>query len=162
MVMNREQKQEKIDFMKARFEESELVILYHNKGLTVKQDMELRSALRAEGGNAKVTKNTLARIAAKGTKYEHLADLLKGPTGIATSKDPISAARIVHNFAKTNPKLEIVGGADLEGPLPLDKIHFLATLPSLDQLRGKLVGILQAPGAQIARVVNAYATKDAE
>lgn len=156
----REAKQEKIDTMKARFEQSELVILYHNKGMTVKQDSALRAKLREAGATTKVTKNTLARLAIAGTKFEGLADKMKGPTGIATSADPIAAARIVYDFAKTTDKLQIIGGASATEMLDLGKIQFLATLPSMDQLRGKLVGLLQAPGAQLARLANAYATKD--
>lgn len=159
--MDRAQKAKEIQDLNARLKDSELVILVHNKGITHAQDMELRSKLRAEGGSYKVAKNTLTKLALKGTKYEGLADALTGPVGIATSKDPILAARVTYEFAKgSNDKMEIIGGANDTGVLPLEKIKFLATLPSMDGLRGKIIGILQAPGAQLARLANAYATKD--
>lgn len=153
-------KKQLIDETKARLQAAELVILTHNKGVTAEQDRTFRKTLRDEGGSYKIVKNTLAKRALEGTKYEGLADLLKGPVGIATSEDPIVAARVAYNFAKTNDKLVIIGGASSTEIMDVDKIKFLATLPSLDQLRGKLVGLLQAPGAQLARLANAYATKD--
>ncbi len=158
--MNRAEKEQEILDLRKRFEASDLVILTQNKGLTDKQSKELRSSLRAEGGSYKVAKNTLAKLALKGTKFEGLADKFTGPTGIATSKDPMVAARVTYNFAKANDKLVIVGGASDTALLDTAKINYLATLPSMDQLRGKLVGLLQAPGAQLARLANAYATKD--
>jgi large subunit ribosomal protein L10 len=159
--MNRTEKAQEIEAIKARLADSSLVVLTHNKGITAQQSNALRRALGAEGATYKVAKNTLMKLAIKGTKYEGLADKLTGPVGIATSKDPVAAARIVHGFAKeTNDKLVIIGGANDTEILSLDKVKFLATLPSLDGLRGKLVGLLQAPGAQLARLANAYATKD--
>jgi large subunit ribosomal protein L10 len=160
MLVNRAEKEQEILDLRKRFEASELVILTQNKGLTDKQSKELRSSLRAEGGSYKIAKNTLAKLALKGTKFEGLADKFTGPTGIATSKDPMVAARVTYNFAKANDKLVIVGGASDTALLDTAKINYLATLPSMDQLRGKLVGLLQAPGAQLARLANAYATKD--
>lgn len=157
--MNRAEKEQEILDLRKRFEASELVIITQNLGLTDKQSKELRSSLRAEGGSYKIAKNTLAKLALKGTKFEGLADKFTGPTGIATSKDPMVAARVTYNFAKTNEKLVIVGGASDNALLDKAKINYLATLPSMDQLRGKLVGLLQAPGAQLARLANAYATK---
>ena len=159
--MNRAQKAQAIEDLKARIEASELIILTENKGLTDEQSKVLRSALRAEDASFKVAKNTLTKLALKGTQFEGLSDMLKGPIGIATSKDPMVAARVTYNFAKTsNDKLIIVGGATRAEVLDANKIKYLATLPSLDALRGKLIGILQAPGAQLARLANAYATKD--
>jgi large subunit ribosomal protein L10 len=159
--MDRAQKAKEIQDMNARLKDSELVILVHNKGITHAQDMELRNALRKEGASYKVAKNTLTKLALKGTKFEGLSDKLIGPVGIATSKDPIAAARITYGFVKgSNEKMEIIGGANDTEILSLDKIKFLATLPSMDGLRGKIVGLLQAPGAQLARLANAYATKD--
>lgn len=153
-------KAELIADTKKRFEAAELVILTHNKGVTAEQDRMFRKTLREEGGNFKIVKNTLAKRALEGGKFAGLADKLEGPVGIVTSADPIVAARVAYNFSKTNEKLVIIGGANSGGVMDLDKIKFLATLPSLDALRGKLVGILQAPGAQLARLANAYATKE--
>jgi len=160
MPMNRTEKAEEVAGLKASLESQEMVVVTHYTGLTVKQLTELRLALRAEGASFKVAKNTLARRAVQGTKFEGITPLLKGPTGIAYSKDPMAAARIVHNFAKTNDKLVMLGGANSQEVLDLTTLKFLATLPSLDALRGKLIGILQAPGAQLARLANAYATKE--
>lgn len=160
-TVNRAEKTQAIADLKQRFEAAELVIVTQNKGLTDKQSKELRSGLRAEGGSYKVAKNTLVKLALQGTKFEGLADSFSGPTGIATSADPMVAARVTYNFAKANDKLVIIGGATEKEILDVAKINYLATLPSMDQLRGKLVGLLQAPGAQLARLANAYATKDA-
>ena len=160
MPMTRADKAQEVDGLKASLEDKEMVVVTHYTGLTVKQLTELRLALRAEGASFKVAKNTLARRAVQGTKFEGITPLLKGQTGIASSKDPMAAARIVHNFAKTNDKLVMLGGANSTEVLDLNTLKFLATLPSLDALRGKLIGILQAPGAQLARLANAYATKE--
>jgi large subunit ribosomal protein L10 len=160
MPMTRADKTKEVEGLKASLEGQEMVVVTHYTGLTVKQLTELRTALRKEGASFKVAKNTLARRAVQGTKFEGITPFLKGQTGIASSKDPMAAARIVHNFAKTNDKLVMLGGANSQEVLDLDTLKFLATLPSLDALRGKLIGILQAPGAQLARLANAYATKD--
>lgn len=160
MPMNRADKAKEVEGLKASLEAQEMVVVTHYTGLTVKQLTELRLALRAEGATFKVAKNTLARRAVQGTKFEGITPLLKGQTGLASSKDPMAAARVVHNFAKTNDKLVMLGGANSNEVLDLNTLKFLATLPSLDALRGKLIGILQAPGAQLARLANAYATKE--
>lgn len=160
MALNRAQKEQEVETLRQRLNEDELVIVAHNTGLTVKQVTDLRKKMRDEGASYRVFKNTLARRALEGTKFAGLADLFTGPTAVASSKDPIAAARVAYSFAKDNDKLVILGGANKDEVMSLDKIKFLATLPSLDGLRGKLVGLLQAPGAQIARVVNAYATKE--
>ncbi len=153
-------KAEKVSAVADRLAKAELVILTRNKGLTHVMDRELRNNLRKEGATFGVEKNTLVARALKGTKFEHLSDKLTGPIGIAISEDPMAAARVVYDFAKKNDKLEIVGGASGADALDLEKIKFLALLPTKDQLRGKIIGILQAPGAQLARLANAYATKD--
>ncbi len=160
MGMTRTAKEQEVAALAERFDTG-LMVITHNKGLTMKEVTAFRNTARKEGASAKVTKNTLARRALQGTKFEGLGDLLKGPTMIVTSDDPMTAARVAYNFGKTNDKLVIIGGASTDGVMDVEKIKYLATLPSLDALRGKLIGILQAPGAQIARVVNAYATKDA-
>jgi large subunit ribosomal protein L10 len=159
MSVTRAQKEEEINELRKGFEENGMVIMAHYAGLTVKQLTDLRRALYKEGGSFKIAKNTLVKIAIKGTKFEGLADKFAGPTGIAFSKDEMAAARVTHKFAKDNEKLVVLGGANSNEVLSLDTIKFLATLPSLDALRGKIIGILQAPGAQLARLANAYATK---
>lgn len=162
MGMNRAEKQQEIEDLKALFAEEEMVIVTKYDGLTVKDLTKLRGELRAEGAKFKVAKNTLVRRALEGSKFAGIADLFSGPTGIATSKDPMAAARVTHAFSKTNDKLVILGGANSNEVLDVATIKYLATLPSLDALRGKLIGILQAPGAQLARLANAYAEKGGE
>lgn len=162
MPMTRTEKKDEVESFKASLEGQEMVVVAQYSGLTVKQLTDLRAAGRAEGVTFKVTKNTLARLAVKGTKFEGISDLLKGPTGIAYGNDPMAAARVIYNFAKTNNKLVLLGGANSQEVLSVETLNFLATLPSLDALRGKIIGILQAPGAQLARLANAYATKEQE
>ena len=159
--MNRAEKAQKIEAIKQRLEASDLVVLSHNNGITSEESNALRRKGQADEVSYNVEKNTLVKLAIKGTRYEGLSDLLKGPVGIATSKDPVAAARVVYDFAKgSNNKFVIIGGASSTEVMDVNKIKFLATLPSLDGLRGKIVGLLQAPGAQLARLANAYATKD--
>jgi large subunit ribosomal protein L10 len=155
--MSREQKENEIQALKTRLEEDETVVVVHNTGLTVKEMTELRDALREEGGRFKITKNTLVKRALPGTKFEALDELFAGPTGVASSQDPVVAAKVTHKFAKDHDALVILGGA--MGTQILDKagIEQLAKMPSLDELRGKLVGLLQAPATKVAGVVQAPA-----
>ena len=159
MSVNRAEKEKEVEALKTAIKTQEIVILAHNNGLTVKQVTEFRSKLRKEGASFKVTKNTLARRALEGTKFADLAKLLAGPTGIVSAADPLVAARVTYNFAKDNEKLVILGGLSSDGALDPAAIKVLALLPSLDALRGKIIGILQAPGAQLARLAQAYADK---
>lgn len=170
--MDRSQKTEAVAELNSTFNEVGVVVITRNLGMTVKQSTDLRNKMRAAGANYKVAKNRLAKIAAEGTDYAVLADLFTGPTAIASSVDAVAAAKIVVEFAKTNDKLEIVGGAMGNQLLDIEGVKALASLPSLDELRAKLVGLLvapatklatitQAPAAQIARVLSAYAEKEA-
>ena len=143
------------------FSNSEIVVVSHYKGLTVKEVSELRDNIRKVGAGFRVTKNRITRLALKGTNFENLADLFKGPTAIAFASDPVSACKACVEFAKTNEKLIIVGGAMGTGVLSTDEINKLAYIPSMDELRAKIIGLLQAPGAQLARVTKAYSEKDA-
>ncbi len=115
--------------------------------------------MREAGASYKVTKNRLTRLALEGTKFEALKDLFTGPTAIAVSEDPVAAAKVCVTFAKQNEKLTIVGGAMGENQLDPAAITALATLPSLDELRGKLIGVLQAPATKVAGVVQAPASQ---
>ena len=115
--------------------------------------------MREAGANYKVTKNRLALIALEGTSYAPIGDMLTGPTALATSSDPVSAAKVAVDFAKTNDRLEIVGGAMGDTLLDVNGVKALAELPSLDELRAKIVGLIQAPATKIAQVVNAPAAK---
>jgi large subunit ribosomal protein L10 len=155
--VNREQKKELIGSLNALLTQQTLLTVTVNKGLTVAEVQELRKRIRAAGAGFKVAKNRLARLALAGTKFEGLSALLKGPTGIAFSKDPVAAAKVCAKFAKENNKLIIVGGS-LDGQtMDTAGIETLAVLPSLDELRGKIVGLLQAPATKIAGVLAAPA-----
>jgi large subunit ribosomal protein L10 len=169
--MDRAQKAELVAELKSTFTETSVVIVTRNLGLTVAQSSVLRSKMRDAGASYKVSKNKLARIAVEGTTYTSLHDLLVGPTALSTSVDPVAPARVIVEFAKTNEKLEIVGGAMGDTILDVAGVKALAELPSLDELRAKIVGliqapatkivqIVQAPGGQIARVLAAYAAKE--
>lgn len=168
--MNRDDKQQFVAEMREVFETAEGVIVTQYKGLTVAQITALRAQMRAAGAGFKVTKNRLTRIALEGTKFAALADHFTGPTAIAFSADPAAAAKVASNFAKTNDKLVVIGGAIGELVLNEQGVKALAELPSLDELRAKLVGMIQtpaqrlatltsAPASQIARVLSAYADK---
>ncbi len=170
--MDRTQKSEVVTTLHASFAEIGVVVVTRNLGLTVAQSTDLRQKMRDAGASFKVTKNRLAKIAMKDTDYEPLSDLLTGPCALATSSDPVAAAKVAVDFAKTNDKLEIVGGAMGTTVLDAEGVKALASMPSLDELRAKLVGLIQAPAtklatvtqapaAQLARVFNAYAEKNA-
>lgn len=155
--MNRTEKQETVEAYKGMFSNSGSVVVCHYKGMTMKGMNAFRAKLRAEGGHTTVTKNTLAKLASKGTDYEGLKDFFTGPTCIVYSQDPITAAKVAYNYAKEDEKLVIVGGG--LGAKVLDKaeVEALAKLPSLDEIRGTLVGLLQAPATKVARVLQAPA-----
>ena len=157
--MNREEKADLLSELNELFNGAEVIVVSHYKGLTVKEVSELRNNVRKAGAGFRVTKNRITRLALKGTKFESLADLFKGPTAIAFANDPISACKACVEFAKTNEKLILVGGAMGTGVLSLDEIKRLATIPSMDELRAKIIGLLQAPAAQLARVTKAYSEK---
>jgi large subunit ribosomal protein L10 len=151
--MDRSQKADLVAELKNVFTETSVVVITRNLGLTVAQSTDLRLKMRDAGAQFKVAKNRLALIALEGTKYGPIGELLTGPTALATSFDPVAAAKVAVEFAKTNDRLEIVGGAMGDTVLDVAGIKALAELPSLDQLRGTLVGLIQAPATKIARVV---------
>ena len=157
--MNRNEKAELIETLQSTLSEAAAVVVTHQTGLTVAESSDLRGRMREAGAGFKVTKNRLTKIALQGTKYEDITDLFTGPTAMGTSADPVAAAKVLVNFAKENDKLTVIGGS-LDGKV-LDKagVEALAKLPSLDDLRAKLVGLLNAPATQVARVTQAPATK---
>jgi large subunit ribosomal protein L10 len=157
--MDRSQKADAVAQLNAVFNEVGVVVVTRNLGLTVAQSTALRGKMRDAGASYKVAKNRLAALALKDTKYEGLEEYLSGPTALAYSTDPVAAAKAAVDFAKTNDKLEIVGGS--MGGQMLDEagIRALASMPSLDELRAKLVGLVNAPATKIAQVVNAPAAK---
>jgi large subunit ribosomal protein L10 len=165
--LDRSQKAKLVEGLHQALSDTVCVVVTHQNGLTVEEVTTLRRQMRAAGAGFKVTKNRLARRALEGTKFEQLSSLFKGPTAIAFSRDPVAAAKVAVEFAKKNEKLLIIGGSLGTQQLDAKGINALATMPSLDQLRGKLLGllqtpatriasVLQAPGAQLARVFAAY------
>lgn len=157
--MNRTEKAELIDTLHATFNEATTVIVTHQVGLTVVESSNLRGKMRANGAAYKVTKNRIAKLALKDTAYENLTDVFTGPTAIGTSSDPVAAAKVLVEFAKENDKLTIIGGAIGEQMLDKAGVEALAKLPSLDELRAKMVGLLQAPATKLARVAQAPASQ---
>lgn len=155
--MDRAEKREFVTELNGVFKAAGSVVVAHYAGLTVAQMNDLRSKMRAAGGTVKVAKNRLAKIALQGTESEGVADLFKGQTLIAYSDDPITAPKIASEFAKGTDKLVILGGAMGSTTLNADAVKALATLPSLDELRAKIVGMIQTPATRIAQVVNAPA-----
>lgn len=169
--MDRTEKREFVAALAAVFAETSMVVVTRNDGLTVAQATDLRRRMRAAGANYKVAKNRLALLALEGTRFDGLKPLLKGPTALAWAKDPVAVAKAAVEFAKTNDKLVLLGGALGTQTLNADGVKALAELPSLDTLRAGLVGmlqtpatrvagVLQAPAGQLARVFGAYAKKD--
>ncbi|QIQ87760.1 50S ribosomal protein L10 [Erythrobacter sp.] len=157
--MDRSQKTEAVAELNAVFNEVGVVVVTRNLGMTVAQSTELRNKMREAGASYKVAKNRLAKLALKDTDYVGLEEFLSGPTALAWSEDPVAAAKAAVDFAKSNEKLEIVGGS--MGTQVLDEagVKALASMPSLDELRGTIVGLINAPATKIAQVVNAPANK---
>ncbi|EYS92159.1 50S ribosomal protein L10 [Bartonella bacilliformis str. Heidi Mejia] len=169
-TVNRAEKREFVTWLNKIFQESGSVVVAHYSGLTVSQMSDLRSKIGEAGGAVKVAKNTLAKIALQGTKSESMANLFTGQTLIAYSEDPIVAPKVAVDFAKANDKLVILGGSMGAVSLSVDAVKSLASLPSLNELRAKLVGmistpatrvaqVIKAPAGQVARVIGAYAQK---
>ncbi len=157
--MDRAEKREFVTAMNQVFSESGSIVVAHYSGLTVAQLSALRRQMSQAGGSVKVTKNRLAKIALEGTEVAHIGSLLSGPTILAYSQDPVVAPKVFVDFAKGNDKLIILGGAMGQTSLKPDAVKSLATLPSLDELRAKLIGLVQAPATKIAQVVTAPSAK---
>lgn len=157
--MDRAQKTEAVADLNRTFTEAGVVVVTRNLGLTVAESSELRMKMREAGASFKVSKNRLAKLAIKDTQYDPISELLTGPTALAWSDDPVAAPKVVADFAKANDRLEIVGGAMGETVLDLDGVKALAALPSLDGLRGMIVGLINAPATKVAQLANAPASK---
>lgn len=157
--MERAEKREVVTALNDVFAKTGVVVVAHYAGLSVSEMTKLRSEMREAGGRVKVAKNRLVKLALDGTDVQGISDLMAGPTCLAYSEDPIAAPKVAVKFAKGNENFVILGGA--MGPTILDAkgVGSLAELPSLDELRGKLVGLLQAPAGQIARTVSAPAAQ---
>jgi large subunit ribosomal protein L10 len=171
--VDKAEKAEVVEELKSVFASSGSLVVAHYTGMTVAQMNDLRGRMRAAGASFRVSKNRLAVRALQGTAVEGIAHLFKGPTGIAFSKDPVAASKVAVAYAKDNEKLVILGGSVGTTALDAEGVKALATLPSLDELRGKLVGlilapatkiagVIQAPAGQLARVIGAYSQKEAE
>jgi len=157
--VDRAEKKELIGVLQEVFRTTGVVVVAHYSGLTVAQMQELRKQMKQAGATVKVAKNRLAKIALDGTDVATIGSLLTGPTLLAYSSDPVAAPKVAVNFAKGNEKFVILGGAMGKTSLNQDGVKALATLPSLDELRAKLVGLIQAPATKVAQVVNAPAAK---
>ena len=168
--MDRIQKEEHVRDLNSVFSETGIVVVTHYSGMTVNDMVTLRSQMREAGASFRVTKNRLTKLALDGTPCDGIKDLFSGPTAIAYSDDPVAAPKVVANYAKENEKLVILGGVMGDRVLDVDGVKQLAELPSLDELRGKIVGMIstpatriagvtQAPAGQLARVLGAYAAK---
>lgn len=157
--MNRTEKAESVAALKEVFNTSSVVVVAHYSGLTVAQMQTLRRQMKQAGASVKVAKNRLAKIALEGSDVATIASLLKGPTLIAYSGDPVSAPKVAVDFAKANEQFVILGGAMGKTSLDVNGVKQLASLPSLDELRAKLVGLIQAPATKLAQLANAPAGK---
>ena len=145
--------------MTANFENSEAVLVTHYQGLTVKQLDELRKQMRQQGIQFKITKNKITKLALEKTKCKHLANLITGPTAVALSKDAISTAKILTKFSKENNNLKILGGIMGKEILDVAAVANVATLPTLDEARAKIIGILRSPSQKIVSILLAPASK---
>ncbi len=157
--MNRTQKTEAVTELNRTFTEAGVVVVTRNLGLTVAESSDLRAKMREAGASFKISKNRLAKLAAKDTMYEPLSEMLVGPTALAWSDDPVAAPKVVADFAKANDRLEIIGGAMGETSLDVAGVKALAALPSLDEIRAKIVGLMNAPATKVAQLANAPASK---
>jgi len=170
--VDRTEKREFVAELNLALQATTMIVVARNGGLTVAEASDLRRKMRASGSTYRVAKNRLAHLALEGTKFDGIKSMLKGPTALAWSSDPVSVAKAAVEFARTNEKFQVVGGALGARTLSADGIKSLAELPSLDTLRAGLLGmistpatriaaILQAPGGQLARVFGAFARRDA-
>ena len=157
--MDRAEKEQLVAKLNAVFSETSVVVITRNLGLTVAQVNDLRGRMRGVGAQFKVSKNKLARIALEGTDYSAISDMLVGPVALATSTDPVAAAKAAVDFAKTTDKFEIVGGSMGSQLLDVNGVKALAALPSLDELRAKIIGLVNAPATKLAQLANAPAGK---
>ena len=154
--MKRSEKKEFVQKLTEEIKSSSSVIVTHYSGLSVNESEQLRTEMRDNGAKFKVTKNRLTKLALEQTQFKNLADLFTGPTAIAYSEDPVASAKVAVSFEKKLDKFKIIGGGYDGEKIDLEKINFLATLPSLDQIRAKLLGLLNAPAQKIASISPLY------
>ncbi len=151
--MNRKEKEILVQNLHQTFLDSESVIVTHLAGLTVAESTELRANMRSANCKFKVTKNKIVKLALKNTKYEHLENLFSGPTAIGSSKDELAPAKILVKFSNVSDKIKIIGGGILSKPLSTDEIQNLATLPSLDEIRSKIISLINSPASKLLRTI---------
>jgi len=157
--VNRSEKKEFVQKLKDEIDSSSSVIVAHYSGLTVDESEQLRAEMRSNGAKFKVTKNRLTKLALEQTQFKDIADLFTGPTAIAFSDDPVAPAKVAVSFEKKLEKFKIIGGGYDGEKIDLEKIFFLATLPSIDELRGKIIGLISAPAQKIALIVKEPASQ---
>ncbi len=160
MAMTKEKKNSEVEILGKKFKSAEILLLTQNKGLNAQATNDLRVATRAVGVDYRVAKNTLAKIALKGTNYESMADQMKGPIGFVTGSDAVATAKVIAEFTKKNDKLVILGAKFGDMIMDQAKVKEFAALPTLDEIRSKLVGLLQAPASQLVGVTKAYGEKE--
>jgi len=158
-MISKDKKKNYIEEMKGVFSKTSSIFITHYQGLTVKQIDELRSEMRKHGILFKITKNRITKLALEGSKFKKLESLFSGPTAIALSEDAITSAKILTRFAKKNKSLKIIGGIMEEEPLSIEEVEKIATLPTLDEARGKIVGILATPAQNIISILLAPGSK---
>ena len=158
-MMNKAKKKTYIEEMKAFFQKNSSVLITHYQGLSVKQIDELRSEMRKHGILFKITKNRITKLALEGSKFKKLENLFSGPTAVAFSEDAITSAKVLTNFAKKNSNLKILGGIMDQEPLSVEEVQKIATLPTLDEARAKIVGILTTPAQKIVSILLAPGAK---
>ena len=158
-MMNKNKKKNYIEEMKVFFNKTSSVFVTHYQGLTVKQIDQLRAEMRKHGILFKITKNRITKLALEGSKFKKLENLFSGPTAVAFSEDAITSAKILTKFAKSNSNLKIIGGIMEEEPLSLEDVEKIATLPTLNEARAKIVGILTSPAQKIISILLAPGSK---
>tara|TARA_Y100000590_G_scaffold466123_1_gene640487 strand:- start:933 stop:1445 length:513 start_codon:yes stop_codon:yes gene_type:complete len=158
-MMHKDKKKSYIEEMKGIFKKTNSIFITHYQGLTVKQIDNLRREMRNHGVLFKITKNKITKLALEGSKFKKLENLFSGPTAVAFSEDAITSAKILTKFAKNNKNLKIIGGIMEEEPLSVEEVEKIATLPTLDEARAKIVGILTAPSQKIISILLAPASK---
>ena len=158
-MMNKDKKKNYIEEMKSFFSKTSSVFVTHYQGLSVKQIDELRSEMRKHGILFKITKNRITKLALEGSKFKKLENLFTGPTAVAFSEDAITSAKILTKFAKKNSNLKIIGGIMEDEPLSVEEVEKIATLPTLEEARAKIIGILRSPAQKITSILLAPASK---
>ena len=158
-MLTKEKKKNYIDEMKSFFKKTNSILVTHYQGLTVKQIDELRSEMREHGILFKITKNRITKLALEDSKYKKLENLFTGPTAVAFSDDAITSAKILTKFAKKNSNLKIIGGLMEEEPLSIEEVEKIATLPTLNEARANIVGILRSPAQKIMSILLAPGSK---